>query len=497
MKIVAVILALTLPAYAELGLPDASNVDAPAKARAPRETTTAKPVKPAVTLPVVRPAGPTEGVIRFRNGDSLHGVLEQIDATGQVAWRHTEASEPLRFSLQNVMQISLAGVGRNESAGATAAVSLTNGDTLRGAVKSLDEATLTLDTWYAGTMQIKRVMIRRITPLLGGEAIVMEGLGSLADWKRGGQPEAWQLRNGALLAMQPGTIGRDVGLPDQSSVEFDLTWLQLPVMLHVGLYGQRPDGIFGDGNTAGYWLMFAGNNAQLQRATRTETSQLGQIDIRKFIRNGKMRVAIRADKTKKSIALLLDGQLVKAWTDPGEWSGDGRCLTFVSQSRGEQNLRISNLIVREWSGDVETGGMVVTGQQDVLRLANNDRVTGTVESIKDGTVAVVSTVAPLTIPLERVAEINFASENFERARRMAGDVIAAFHDGGRVTLALESVDAKTVNGEGENFGKVNFSRDAFRELQLHIYDEDRGEDMDIDSGAIPQWSPTPQRTLPQ
>lgn len=490
-------LALTVPAVAELGLPDASNVDAPAKARAVRENTPAKPAKLPVAAPVTRLTAATEGLIRFRNGDSLHGVLERMEADGSVEWRHAEASEPLRFALPNVMQISLGGVGRSETGGAVAVVSLTNGDTLRGTVKSLDETQLTLETWYAGTMKIKRAMIRRITPLLAGEAIVMEGLGSLADWKRGGQPEAWQLRNGALVAMQYGSIGRDVGLPDQSSVEFDLTWQQMPVMLQVGLYGHRPDGVIGDGNTTGYWLMIASQNALLQRVTRNETAQLGQIYIRKFLRNGKVRVAIQSDKEKKSITLRLDGQLVKTWTDPGEWTGDGRCLTFLSQTGGEQSLRVSNLIVREWAGDGETGGVVVTAKQDVLCLANNDRVTGTVKAIKDGAVTVDSTVAALTIPLERVAEINFASENRERVRRLGTDVIAAFHDGGRVTVALASVDAKTLTGESENFGKLSFSRDAFRELQLHIYDEDRGEDADIDAGAMPQWTPSPQRLRPQ
>lgn len=497
MRIVVVILAGVLPACAELGLPDATNVDAPAKARVVRELPPVIPTKPAVSVPVQSSPGATEGLIRFRNGDYLHGGVERI-ADDTVEWRHPEAREALRFALKNVMQISLLGPGRNQPADSAAAVvSLTNGDALRGVIKSLDETTLTLETAYAGTLKIKRSAIRRITPLRGGEAIVLDGFGSLADWKRGGQPEAWQLRNGALVAMQYGSIGRDVALPDPGRVEFDLTWQQPPVVFQVGLYGQRPEAIIGDGNAGGYWLLVGGNTVQLYRSTPQKSVQLGQIDIRKFLRKGKVRVALQADKTQKSISLRLDGQLVKTWTDPDDWAGEGRCLTFLSQSGGEQNLRISNLSVREWLGNVETDSGVATGQQDGLRLANSDRVTGRVKSIRDGSVAVDSPIAPLTIPLERIVEINFASDHLERARRRNTDVIAAFHDGGRVTVALASLDARTLVGDSENFGKLSFARDAFRELQLHIYDEDRGDETDIDGGAIPQWTPVPQRSLPQ
>jgi hypothetical protein len=204
-------------------------------------------------------------------------------------------------------------------------------------------------------------------------------------------------------------------------------------------------------------------------------------------------VTILADKAQKTIAVLLDRQLVKVWVDPGEWVGDGGCLAFASQVGGDQNLRINNLVVREWAGDVDGNGPVVTNQLDVLCLANNDRLAGTVASIKDGTVNVNTSVTALSIPLERIAQIYFANTNVERARRMAADLMAVFQDGGRVTLALESVNAKELTGQSENFGRLSFARDAFRELQLHIYDENRGDDADIDGGAIPSWTPAQPR----
>ena len=107
-------------------------------------------------------------------------------------------------------------------------------------------------------------------------------------------------------------------------------------------------------------------------------------------------------------------------------------------------------------------GPTLVDKQDLLSLANGDRVTGQVKSIENGAVNVSSAVTPLTIPLERVNEIYLATQNTERARRLASDVLAFFHDGGQVTVGLDSLDDKHLTGHSENFGKASFDRHAFQ-----------------------------------
>ena len=57
-----------------------------------------------------------------------------------------------------------------------AAVFLTNGDMLRGTVTALDATTLTLETWYAGTMKIKRAMVRLIEPAVNVAGVLIDVL---------------------------------------------------------------------------------------------------------------------------------------------------------------------------------------------------------------------------------------------------------------------------------------------------------------------------------
>ena len=353
---------------------------------------------------VQRHAGTTDGLVRFRNGDTLHGILQRIDANQQIEWRHPESKEPLRFSTTNVMQIALPTTGREEPW--TANVMLTNGDRLRGTLLTLDAESLTLQTWYAGPLKLKRAMLRQLAVTPGGEALVFDGFGSDADWRHGGNPDAWQFRNGSMVGTQFGSLGRDVGLPDRCSVEFDFSWTQMPLM-QVGLFGKQAEAILSDGNATGYWFGFHGGHLLLTRATGTESSALGSIDISRLLRNGKIHVTLQADKSKKTLTARIDDGAVKTWSEPGEWAGQGRCLTFVGPQNNVGSTRLSNLLVREWAGQADSGGALAGGSTDVICLANEDRLSGTVKSLKNGVFTVEATGTNLSVPLERITTIHF------------------------------------------------------------------------------------------
>lgn len=490
MKLSLTILALGLAcatAQAEIGLNDLENLNqqAPPKRRqqpAPVAPTT--PPKPVVPLPVSPPRpGPKEGILRFRNGDTLHGLLVNITNAGQCEWRHPDSKEPLHFSTQNTIQMNLPGGGVPPTGNAV--ILLSNGDSLRGDVELLDDNNLTLNTAYAGVLKIKRTMIRAIAPRRATESIVMDGLTSMDGWKKMNGAENWQLRNGVLNVSQQGIIGRDVILPDRSAVEFDMTWQNFP-SIQIGLYTSQPEVAPGNGTSGGYWINLMSGTALFQRMRPNDFTQLGQVEVRRFTRNGSGRIGIFVDKAKKSFSLTLDGQLLRSWTDSDDFAGTGTCLILSAQGGGNHTMQLSNMIIRQWNGELSEN-IAFSGKTDMLSLANNDRVSGQVKSIQQGKVSVMSAVAPLEIPLERVTELYFSNENSERARRLAADVVAVFHDGGRVTVALDELTEKSLNGHSENFGKVAFDRDSFRELQFHIYDEDRGQSAEPEvSSTTPQ-----------
>lgn len=415
----------------------------------------------------VAPQTPAADVLVFRNGDTLQGRLLGITPDTEVRWSHPDAKRPLEFAPGNIVQIKLTGKPL-PAAPSHALVRLTNGDELRGQIVSLDAEKLTLQTAYADVLTIQRPMLQTVLPQVGVAAALYRGPTDLTDWQRAQGDQSWMFRNGALYAAagQSGMIGRDMKLKDRSRIDFDLAWRTHPY-LQISIGGDNPENFFGNA----YLLQLSGNSVQLQRGRgRGGFNNLGGVtSLDNLAARGKARISILVDKTKRTIAFLLDGAVVKQWTDPGDFAGQGGCVMFLSQGQGP--MRISNLLVTEWDGEWNDSGTLTAKAEDLIRFNNNDKVSGQLKSISKGTITFVTAFATLEVPLERAAQIELASDRAERARRQAGDVRATFHEGGHVTLALEKLDETSLVGSSENFGKRTFSRAAFRELRLHIYDE--------------------------
>ena len=83
MKIVVFILALTIPASAELGLPDASNLDAPGQVRVVPESTAAKPSQPPRPVAVTHSLAATEGFLRFATATVCMGCWSALSRAGR------------------------------------------------------------------------------------------------------------------------------------------------------------------------------------------------------------------------------------------------------------------------------------------------------------------------------------------------------------------------------------------------------------------------------
>lgn len=416
-------------------------------------------------LPASEPA-PAPHVLRFFNGDRLHGRLLGAAAATGLRWSHPTARTVIEFAAGDVAVVRLAPPGPARRSTAAARVVLTNGDELRGTVVALDGETLTLETGYAGTLALRRVMVRSVQPNLGAAAPVYQGPNAADDWRLQGGNRVWAFRNGAFYGNGNGMIGRDVRLPDRARIEFDAAW-QVPTHFQVGFYTDTLEMM--NGNC--YLLSFSGNAAQLHRSNRNRGGEIvgNPATLENWMRRSRARIGLLVDKPKQTITLLVDDRVVKQWTDPNEFAGHGTGLVFGLYGPGV--LRLSNIVVSEWSGEVDPTLPEAAPAEDAIRFANNDRVSGRLKGIAKRQVTFVTPFATLTVPLERVIEFHLSAAAAERARRRAEDVRAVFHDGGSVTLALDKLDEQTLTGHSENFGRASFARAAFRELRFNLYDE--------------------------
>jgi hypothetical protein len=430
--------------------------------------------------------GPAQDSLSFLNKDQLHGILIGIDGSG-LRWQSPEAHDPIVFKTDQIAQVKLDSHKVDPTAKSAQRVGLTNGDEFPGNIVSLDDKTLVFDTWYAGRLSIPREMLRRITPLSDANSAIYEGPTSIEGWTVGhmGGGRSWTFRDGALVGTNYGTIGRDVRLPDMSELEFDAV-LRGNSQFSIGIYSDRSDSF---GNC--YMLQLSNGYTELQRYSRNGGSNdLGSTQLQNIMRREKTHIELRTNKEKKSIWLMVDGKVVKEWTDPAEFNGGGGNILFSCQPG--TYVRISNIKVAKWNGkfdDSSAKGEKTT--DDTVELANEDKVTGHLESIQDGKAKFGSSYADLSIPLERIEQIDLSDAHSSQAKGSPNDIRAYFPEGGNVTMQLLQWDAKGSTATSPNFGKASFSPDAFSKILFNLSAQQQGENGDdtgLDTGGMESGS---------
>ncbi|MCX6997655.1 MAG: hypothetical protein NTV49_11355 [Kiritimatiellaeota bacterium] len=468
-------------------VPGALEVAAPqpvAAATSTRTVSVAAVVKPETGEAPSRPAADGD-LLKFSNGDALHGTLVSVEADGALRWRRTDIKDPVSFNPDNVLELQLAPrPPRTPRTPHRQVVELTNGDRLAGDVMALNDKVLKLDTWYAGRLELKRAMVQRIACRAAQPEAVYAGPTGLTGWTAAEGPRnSWKYKGGAFYSplRSGGGLGRNVNLPDMANIEFDLVW-HGPLYFQVGFYYSNLSNLYSSG---GYMLQMNGTSVYLNRTSpnRGSNNMGSSVEIPKFQNKSKTRASIRVNKAKKTIALFLDQELVKQWTDTEEFVGSGKGLIFASQGQGQ--FRVSNIVVTQWDGRLEgeAAGVAPSGD-DLVRFANGDKVSGMVKSIAKDEAVLTTSFSEMKVPLERIVLIELAGQKAGMARRQAGDVRASFLDGSRFTLTLEKMNDQVLAGSTENCGRVTTAFDAFSRVQFHIYAPRPKADGDDDWGGV-------------
>ncbi|MST93856.1 MAG: hypothetical protein EXS33_01035 [Pedosphaera sp.] len=430
-----------------------------------------------VPPPASNPEAARGDTLELLNGDVLHGTFISLDSKNGARWQHP--------SVKQVMELNPAGIGRikldrpkstNAAPRQTCAARLTNGDELVGELVMLDDDKLILETWYAGTLTLPRKMVQSLSPGLSRLSSVFEGPTGPEGWtikgtggggframRPGREGGSWKFSNGGFTSVGQGSVGRDVKLPAMSNIEFDMSWRGY-LQLNLAFYTDTLDGYAGNC----YLLSMNYTSLNLQRMSRTgDSGSFGQAEVPSLNQKTKAHFSLRVNKEQKTIALLMDGALIKQWTDRGDFAGSGTGLLFNQQGQGF--VRVSNIRVTTWDGKFEEStGKTAKSKDDLVRLVNNDKISGTLKSIKDGKMNFETAFAPLSVPLDRIDQIDLAGEKAEKAASGANDVRVSFGDRGSVTFQLERWDDQQVTGSSLNFGKARFSPAAFSSIQFNL-----------------------------
>ncbi len=416
----------------------------------------------------------------FSNGDFLFGNLDSIGRDKSVVWRRDDALAPIEFSGTNITEIKFASGKKSNPAGTNLCrLHLRNGDFLEGDLLQLNREEIVLETSFAGKMAFPRKRAHALESLPPEREPIFVGPSGLEGWTMGkvtavaaGEAGEWKYANGAFYATHSASIARDMKLPDMARIEFDLAWkgmLQTAIALYtknlqpVNLASKDTEPDFG----GFYSLQINSFMATLMPVKKNEPLKyLGQIPVPTLSQKTRAHFEVLVNKKRANIVLLADGILVKEWIDADGFAGSGTAMRFVQQG-GQGSLKLSNLRIAEWNGKRdEKSTNAPSTKDDLARLLNGDKVSGTLESFRDGKITISTGGSKLDVPLNRVSEIQFAGEKSEEPPGIGLNVRAFFAGGGRITFRVDHWD-KSVVGESPNFGRATFLPAAFERVQIN------------------------------
>lgn len=414
-------------------------------------------------------------VIQFANGDVLHGSLVAIDGTKSVVWKSPEAENDIIFKTSNITDIQLAPRKQSNLKNSvnSCVVKLTNGDELPGELKQLDKELLLLDTWYGGTLNIKRKTVQSIMLLKDGGGVVYDGSSGMEGWIAGRGRQVFRFVDGAFVANRPGLIGRDMKLPSRIRISFNAAW-EGGLFFMISLFADSAEELYSNC----YLMQFNTGYINLQRLRRNAGSRnLGQAEVLSLANKNKAKIEIFANRDQGIFALFIDDALVKQWKDNSELQIKGTCIHFQQQS--VNTIRISNFRIEEWDGRLENRLGVATSvsEFDIVELVNHDKLSGKLDSIKDGKMKFATSFAEMEIPIERIYTIELASKEYQKFERKKGDVYGSFLQRGGFTFTIKSWSTNEVIGSHQSFGDFKFAASALNKITFNK--EQKIEDTEI------------------
>jgi hypothetical protein len=321
-------------------------------------------------------------LLRFTNGDQLHGKFMGINEGLRAVWTRDDLSAPGEFNTSQIRQIVLQNAHPLKPLACISNVRLVNGDRIPGTITGIDEDTITLDTSYAGVLRIPRKQVAMLAPSPLGGRVVYHGPFVENEWKMihpsfpdglpepapvdaektEEQPGRWLFSGSAWYWQNklPGTaLVRESVMPDRSVLRFDLAWknqLSLVIAFHADFRKVKPkeeenhgeeekiDDLkkakaplrrFMPGDASGLPLVFGNSNiiqiySNYMMLIRTCVDENGQPSVERIQMNNehirlgdrnRAKLEIRSTRSTGEISLFIDDEFIAQWE--GNLAGNG------------------------------------------------------------------------------------------------------------------------------------------------------------------------------
>jgi hypothetical protein len=340
------------------------------------------PAIPWISSLMILAAAESPDLMRFSNGDQLHGSFQGIRNGSQVVWQRDDLNAPVEFKPAQLRHIVLRGGKPSKALTSFSHLALVNGDSIPGTITQLDSQTITIDTLYAGSMRIPRDQVSMLAPSPLGGRLRYHGPFIEDEWKmanasfpdgmpppapdaepekKTGKPNRdlpghWEFSGSAWYwanRLSGTALLRENAMPDRSVLRFDLAWrnrLSIAIGFHADFAKTKPrepvdddqekpvrkvQG-FAPGDSTVLPVLF-GNSYVIQIFSthlmlfRTSVNEDGGPVVERVQINGnavrlgdtgKARMEIRSNRLTGDISIFINDEFVVNWSEGGAGGQD-------------------------------------------------------------------------------------------------------------------------------------------------------------------------------
>ena len=432
---------------------------------------------------------PLQAKLLLSNGDRLSGSPKFIN-TQQLALDSAYLNEPATFDVSQILAIRMDQGAITPTPEIFTRIQLqnrnqeTNGDTLIGQLKELNEDNIKLDTEYSETLTLKRSMVQSLN-IVSKRQGHYRGPNSIHEWQTSTKPlpavnESWRIKTQRLVfeGASAESIGKNVGLRKKSQISFDLTW-DTHMNFQLQLYSSD---VKSPTPSACYQFNFDSYAVVMMTRTKGKESDPSRQRFAERPSKKEAHFDVCINQETGIATIYINGKQACIMQSPIAEPDDlGTGLTFVSHRL--RPISISNIHVSPWNG-IPLGKLARNQADDDLPaeakqphdiiLMNGDSVPCTVGVIQDGRMIVNTKHTPIRIPIEKIKSINWKDKR-EEPKKYKGDVRAWFHHGGFITLKLTSITEDKLSGYSQALGDVSIDLAAFSKIDFNIYNASANE----------------------
>ncbi|MEM9080334.1 MAG: hypothetical protein AAGC74_06540 [Verrucomicrobiota bacterium] len=445
-------------------------------------------------------------LLRFKNGDVLHGTYLGLDEGPVALWKSNEAEDQIAFNTINLRKL-LFNKGRAKKAiTTTGLIELVNGDLIPGSISSLGSESVTIQTDFAGLITLPRSQVVRLSPNPHGGPPIYVGPFSEEGWQilpsssqenqtpdeeAESKNKDWTFASASWYSQSSRPLVLDTNLSDRVSIRFNLAWknqLNCTVAFFADFKKPAPPeqddaedqakpGILqpinlldagGRGSQAetygtAYILSLHPSYMRLHRSFFNKDGKPETTSFKTATGNFQLRdlftadIEIRCDRIAGTVTLFANGNYCADWADLTDPLETGRRLAFATN--GGCRVRISDVVISNWNGMPDSARSMQTESSDVFLLSNGtDRISGQLLTLEEDIYRLETNYGEFMVPARDVQDIYLASDTQDEPSEPSKEsVLISLQPSGRLTFEPKSGFAGKLNGSHPIAGILNFN----------------------------------------